>query len=447
MESLILLNVLLLALLMIAYLIFNREILSPSVICVCMYFLSAFIMLFYCNEWGVDLSLSTIALIVIALLGVLLGELVGSKIRVIDFNVKPKKEISIIWLSKSNSVFCLMFMLITAVLYYRELITIAANSAYANSVYGQAYSFLMQVKYAKILEDANVAYYVQQMYTCCEAVACVLVYILLHNKILYGKMRGNLYAYLTIVIYIATSFMTTGRAMMLNFFIYILCIWLVLIAKKKEWVFNNNIKLFGKGLAIIGVAISLFYLAGFLTEKSLRYDNFFDNFANYFSSSLYALDQYMKNPATFRGESDFFGIHTLSGIYSLLRTLGIKIPSSIVALEYIQCGKYLTNIYTPLRRYLQDFSWGGVFLIMFLVGYGYKRLIWLNKKQQCSPIYCIFTAYFIFPLFFISIEERIFMDIVMARSIYTFFYLIFIYQWLVNNRFFRKQIRLGIRKR
>lgn len=397
-------------------------------------------MLLYAAQWNVDLSFSTILLIGVALIGVFLGEVAGTKIRLFSINTVPREEVNYIYLSKKASAICAIFVMITAILYYREIVKIAANSAYANSVYGQAYSFLMQVRWAKILEGANVAYYVQQMFTCAEAIACILLYILIHNKVQYKKMGGNIFAYGAIAGYIITSFMTTGRAKMLSFFIYAICVWLILNAKKKNWVFKNNIKLFARAVMVVGVAILLFYLAGLLTEKSLHYDNFFDNFANYFSSSLYALDQYMKKPQEFGTTTDFFGIHTLSGIYSFLRKLFPSIPKSVVVLEYIKCGKYLTNIYTPLRRYLQDFSWTGVFIIMFVTGYVYKRLVWLNKNKASSPLYCVFAAYFLFPLFFISIEERIFMDVVMIRSVYNVFYLVLVYQWLVNKRFFKYRL-------
>lgn len=441
--------IILILLLFLFYLLFKKEIISPSFICTALYSLSVFILLLYSNEWKVDLSLKTYAAIILALIPLAVGELFATKIAV--HNSKKRKSFLYdrtesdltdgIHVGKKLIAFALIFTVITAILYYREIKKIQANSAYAQSVYGQAYSFLMQVRWAKTLEGANVSYYVQQMYTICQAIANVFVYVILYNRV-YGfkKIKRNFFMYAQIILFVITSFMTTGRATMLNFVIYTFFCWVILLAKKRNWHFNNNVKVIGKSIIAGAVALLLFYLAGLLTEKSLHYDNFFDNFANYFSSSIYGLNEYLVDPHRFSPNTNFFGIHTLSGIYKGLRKLGVKIPDDIVALEYIKVGKYLSNIYTPLRRYIQDFGWLGMMFIMFLMGYGYKRLIWRNKHQNSSGIYVIFTAYFIFPLVFISIEERLFMDVIQMRSIYMIIYLSLFYQYIVHHKLFTKKI-------
>lgn len=454
MISVLCLFIILVLMLFAFYIFFRREIVSPTFICTAMYTLSLFLMAFYCEKWKVSLSFTTYAVIIVALLSMALGEFLGTKVAVcsrcrrhhsiLNYEDIEKQNKEGIVISNNAIGICFLFVFLTSILYFKEIQKIAANSEYAQSVYGQAYSFLMQVRWAKTLEGAEVSYYVQHMYTCCGAIAAVFTYVILFNKVnKLSKKKRHPFMYLTIVLYIITSFMTTGRAQMLNFFVYIIFAWIILTAKKKKWHFNNNIKLFAKALLIIAVALLLFYLAGLLTEKSLHYANFFDNFANYFSSSVYTLNEYLNNPSEFNSGSKFFGIHTLSGIYSFLRTLGIPIPSNIVALEYIYCGDYLTNIYTPLRRYIQDFGWIGMAIIMFMMGYGYKRLIWRTRSDDSGGLSVIFAAYFMFPLVYIAIEERLFMDVIMIRSVYQIFYIILIYQWIVNQKFFRKRIRLG----
>lgn len=137
----------------------------------------------------------------------------------------------------------------------------------------------------------------------------------------------------------------------------------------------------------------------------------------------------------------FFGIHTFSGIYSLLRKIGFKIPDSIIALEYIRCGDYLSNIYTPLRRYIQDFGIIGMTLIMFFIGFCYKKLILSNKEENSSSLLAIYTAQFLFSLFFMSIEERVFMDVILIRSVYIMVCIYFVYQWLVKKEFLWFEIK------
>lgn len=436
MIQLIFWNIFLVVGLIFVYNVFNRELLSPTFICVAMYLLSSFMLLFYVKTWNFDLSTKTEVVILIGLLSVFLGELAGTKVRVglkLGKNIENDSSKPII-MKKTALYLCFAFVSLTAVLYLREIRNIAANSAF-----GEMYSFMMTVRRTKAADGVNVSYYVQQMFTLSEAIVCVLTYILMNNRLKYGEKKGTKIIVITIAIYIVNTFMTTGRAKMLNFFIYVLCCWIIIYAQKRNWAFRGNIKIFGKIILIAGMAISLFYFAGFLTEKSLHYDNFFDNFANYFSSSIYALNEYLKNPSNFNSGTSFFGSYTLSGICSLLRTLGFKIPANNIVLEYIPCGKYVTNIYTPLRRYVQDFGILGEAFVMFFIGYGYKRLLWKNKVSE--GFFCIVTSYFYFPLFFISIEERLFMDVIMTRSIYTMIYLYLVYMWLVKSKFLHWEIK------
>ena len=440
----VLLIILLLAMVLFSYTVFKGDLLSPSFLCAAMYLFSCFIMLIYFNEWKVDFSILTGSVILFSIFCVFLGEAVAA-----ETNKRIKKNDSMeeernepIIISQLSSIFCFVFSVITAILYFREIRRVVANSAYASSVYGQAYTFLRQYSWARILEGANIAYYVQQMYTCVYAIALVLLYIIIYNRVFYGKQKRNVFPLLTIIVYLITSFMTAGRAGMLNFFIYAIVVWIVLYYKKRGWKHRNNYKILFRALIIIAAALLLFYMAGFLTAKSLVYDNFFDNFANYFSSSIYCLNEFIKDPGYFAPSENFFGIHTLSGIYSFMRTLGFKIPKSIVALEYIKCGKYNTNIYTPLRRYLQDFSALGLGVIMFFIGFYYKKAVNSLRRHRNFDLKCILVAMFFFPLFFISIEERLFMDVILMRSVYEIIYVVIIYQWIINKKFIKWKVRI-----
>ena len=440
----IFLIILLLIMVLFSYTVFKGDLLSPSFLSAAMYLLSCFIMLIYFREWNVEYSFLTGAVIVFSIICVFIGEYFAvttkKKRNIID--EQEQNEEGPIKIGQLSAIFCFVFSIITAVLYYQEISRVVANSAYASSIYGQAYTFLMQYNWAKILEGASIAYYVQHMYTLSHAIALVNLYILVYNRILHGKQKKSLIPILTIVVYLITSLMTSGRTGLLNFAIYIIVVWIILFYKKRDWVHKNNIKVLIKGVGIIAVAILLFYIAGFLTAKSLVYDNFFDNFANYFSSSIYGLNEYIKAPASFATNEGFFGAHTFSGIYSFLRTLGIKIPPSIVALEYIRCGKYNSNIYTPLRRYMQDFTVLGLGFIMILIGYIYKRAIISLKQTKNFNLNCILVAMFFYPLLFISIEERFFMDVIMMRSIYEIIYVFFIYQLIVKKKFFVWKIHI-----
>lgn len=423
---------------MITYSIFHKEITSPTFIVCVGFFMSCFIMLFYYSSWNVDFSLMTGLYIFIGIASLFFGELAAGKIRVLKAKSKPQFVNEVIHVKGIVIAACTIIAIVTALLYYRAIVMIDATYG---SLFGATASMLMRVRKIKNSVGASVPSYIQQMYSLSGAIAAILSYTQIHNA-MFAKKKVNLFAWIPVVIFVINSLFTTGRTGLLNFFIYLLFVWLILRAKKQNWIFNNNYKAVFRGFGIFLLAITAFYLAGMLTEKSFHYDNMFDNIANYFSSSIYAFNDYVKHPSEFVASNQFLGAHTFSGIYSFLRKFGFSIPDDIVALEYINCGKYVTNIYTALRRYIQDFSVFGMSIIMALIGFFYKKLVNLNKMDSSTPLTCILTSWFMFPLVFMSVEERVFMDVFIIRSVYQIIYMYFAYQWIVNGRFLKYRLKL-----
>ena len=191
--------------------------------------------------------------------------------------------------------------------------------------------------------------------------------------------------------------------------------------------------LFRSFVAILSACLFLwlFYLVGFLTGKSLHYNNFFDNIANYLGSSIYALNNFLQRKSSMR--SEFFGSNTLSGIFMGLRKLGFDIPETSISLEYIQCGYVVTNIYTAFRRYIQDFGICGLIIIQMIIGFIYTKLLLKNKESNSNGLWAILLAYFYFPIVMMSIEERFFMDVVLVRSLYTIIYFMIAYKLFVKK--------------
>lgn len=431
----IILCILLLTLISFCYFVFNRNILSPTFICSVMYFLSTVLLILYYKTWNMSMSPTTVIVIWLSLIFMLMGEFcaenrVHVSHRLMSAVTRYDSFGKEIILSNSLQWICFLFISVTAVLYYQEVVKVVANSAYAHSQYGQVYSFFMQAYWARYLEDANIAYPVQQMFTASSVLASYMIYVFIYNKIVVKRKKFDFLQIASAVVYVITTLLFGGRSNMLNFFIYIIFTIMLVSAKNNNWHFTSNFKTLMKVLGIAVATAIGFYYAGYLTGKATHYNNFFDNIANYFSSSIYGFNEYIKSPSKFVNYGDSgFGVYTLSGLYSFLRNFFSKLPNNIVSLEFIQCGNYLTNIYTPLRRYIQDFGYMGNFIIMFFLGYFYKRLIGLSRDKNSSHFQIIVAATFIFPLFFMSVEERFFMNIVTIRSVYVLIYMFIFYRF------------------
>lgn len=432
-----LLLVLLIILLFSEYALFEHDVLSPTLITTFMFFMSSFMLVFYMNRWGMVWNDKTTAVIFVGIIAMFVGELAGRKSRVSRRNISHTKlmigpiaiggnerfDDDAIKIDTSWLIICNIIGVVALFVYYRETIALASRYsgveslviAQINEIKGQGYS---------------VSSLAQQLLTVSNSMALLFSYVFIYN--LGKKKRFPLkFLYVTpVVLYFVTTLLTSSRAMFLHFMVTIFVMWLLVRQRKNGFSNRGNIKLFSKVLLLASVVIVAFYYAGTLTGKSMHYDSLSDNLANYFCSSIYAFNSFLTDSSKFT-RTDFFGIHTFSGIYSTLRSFGCNIPSSIIALEYIPCGYVVTNIYTAFRRYFQDFGWFGMAFVLFCISFFYSKRIKYNRLESYSGIRTIVTAMVFYPLVFMSIEERFFMNVVSISTVYTIIYLVFFYYFLV----------------
>jgi len=408
------------------YIVFERELISPSFVACAMFIISTFVLLLYRDDWQVNIRLDTIVVIFVGLLGMAIGELIARKVEIKKtfFMLKDEGDFEI----KPNSMLVFagfLFVIVTTILYYREILVLSKLSS-SSSLF-----FLKTVREGKMNEGLEISYIVQHMFSISEVISCIYIYIVLKNYVFFGKKEKNPIYLITVIVYSICTLMTTGRARLLNHIIYIVILYFVLYSKKRMWKNVGNIKMVFVSLISACSFLGLFYLAGFLTGKSLNYNNFFDNIANYLGSSIYALNDFLQRKSFMT--SEYFGSNTLFGIFAFMRKFGFTIPETSVPLEYIQCGYVVTNIYTAFRRYVQDFGMYGLIIIQIAIGFVYTKLLLKNKKGKCSGVWTIFLAYFYFPIVMMSIEERFFMDVLLVRSVYSIVYFLIAYKLFIKK--------------
>lgn len=401
-------------------LLFKRGILSPTFIVSFVFFISSFYLLFYANRWDFELHINTLCVILLSISFVFFGEML-CHFRMKN-SIKYNSFTSV--LIKNNFTIIGFFISLITLLLYMWQITIITNTSIFNAI--------EIVKDLKIQGLFEVNYFVQHLYTITQVISCIFIFDLINKFANTGKIPKNLFQYLTICIYIINVLLTATRSNILELFIYATVLFLILSYRNKNK-FVSRKKVILIILIVAVLVLVFFYFAGSLTGKIDNYNSIFDNLANYIASPIYNLDYFFQNPNQFNSDAGF-GAYTLSGIYSFLRTLGFHAPNSIVALEYIYVDYYPSNIYTPLRRYYQDFGILGLLLIMFMIGIIYSYFYRKSLKSN-SPLFIILVSFFYYPLFFMSIEERLFMDVLMARSIYQIIYFVFFY-----NIFFGKVV-------
>ena len=412
----------------------NGDVLSPSLLVCLMFILSTTILIFYNSAWDVNLSYKTILYIILAILSLYIGEIFTKKISFKKKNnLKEEQKLPEIKINKWITLILLIYIIVVSILFYKDLIRILSESSYAKTEEAKKYSFLMQVRWAKIIDGLTNNRIIMVAYQIGLAAGRIYTFKIIYNLIFYKKWSKNIFEYGIVIAMLASTFLTTGRTEMLNFIAFIIILSLLLYGKKSDWKAKISFKSYFKIIIAFLFALLLFYLGGLLTEKSLNYDNFFDNLANYTASSIYALNEYIEHPLSFPTQSSLFGVNTFSGLYRFIGKF-TYVPEIKVQYEYIQCGKTLTNIYTALRRYIQDFGVFGMTIVMFFEGMFFENLLKKCKNRKFSFLGIIYTAYCYYPLLFMGIEERFFMDLITSTTVYQLVYLFILYKVLKKKK-------------
>ena len=157
----------------------------------------------------------------------------------------------------------------------------------------------------------------------------------------------------------------------------------------------------------------------------------------YGGGSIQLFDMYLQEPPQ---KSELFGSETFWGTYRFLDDYNIinlrKKPTG--SLEWRKSNNYsIGNVYTAYRRWIQDFGILGCAIVFAFVcmvyNIYYNKLKYYNKgKNNLFNISLIFYAYLYYHLVLISIDCRIF-DEVIPASLSQFVVALLVYYYAIKN--------------
>lgn len=435
-----LLFLLLLILLIMAYLTSGRMILSPTFIVAGVFLLSTSFAILQSGKWGVSLDPLTVSVIMLGLLAFWAGELVVTaglpRKRLPDtlaFRRETKTEVI--------SIPPVVVLAISAVLagmfvfYLLDILRLAALKGPHETS-----SFLGQAKDA-IVDGHKMNRLATQFSVIAECCSLVMMYAFLNNCMASGKKARWLYLLLPTVIQCAFLFAAFKRSGYIEL-VAAFTVMLIVLGHK-----HGKLKLAGdtKLLALLGVVVVLFFglfiLLGILAGPNYG-DNPLDKIAQYIGMSIPSLDHFLQNPPA---PSRYVGEHSFTSLYSVLQTLGVVDAPAGRYLESVVFGGDRGNVYTALRRYIQDFSYVGMLIIMFTQGLTYRAF--LQKAMRHTGVWLIFYAVFAYALFMMSIDDLFLSFLVGTSTIYKLVYIpLFFYLLAARPRYrlrYTRRLTLG----
>lgn len=237
----------------------------------------------------------------------------------------------------------------------------------------------------------------------------VSLYVFAYNCFYVGgqSILKNLKYLSTIVFYMPFLILSGGRLGLLVLIVYCAITGAILYQKNNNFNFNSKKKtifiLVGAGILFI-----FFFLGfGLFTGKvTIGGRSPVDIIAHYGGLSMPAFSVYLDSVHL---EVPSVGNSTLTDFTRKLNYLGFNLAPSTTFLKFTQFYGIDTNVYTAMRRYIDDYGFVGMYIIMCLMGMAYTSFYDIIKFRAKNSVWIAIYALTVLPLF-ISTNDDIFLS-------------------------------------
>lgn len=388
----------LMIMLIMAYLLNQKDILSPFIISVGMFAISTFVAILNISKWKFELMPLTILVITGALLLFGMGEALVNKAFMECPVLTSKKEKIQIDIHSWTSVLVIIMMILIFLYVFRNIYILSLEAGNRNGV-GE------MIQYARremLKPEFTMPRLFNHSITLSKGIGYVYCWALLSN-IIYGSYckRYIIYIVMPIISLVIQAMATGGRTFFIEFIAFVFIVSFVLIYQKRGWKPLNPFKVIGVGIVALLCFFGAFIFLGMLGNR-FHGQALSEVLSFYTGLSIPSLDAYLKGG----NYNEALGEETLYGIYRVIGKFGYVIPDLERHLEFVRFGSVSGNVYTSLRRYINDFGYLGMGIIQFGLGMFYSILYNIIKRIDCGFLLIIYGM-LAFPLVMQSIDELI----------------------------------------
>lgn len=426
-----------------AYLLNGRNILSAWLLSYFMYILSVIVVILSMDYFETDISAKTAIVIFAALFFWGCGELTAKAIysgRLISINGKPmyKRNAVPIFISRKMIFAICVFMFLVFIFRFRDIYIMSLHAGNPGDIF-------KTIQYARFYmsqmpEAYSMGIILSQGSVLSECLTYFLTFVYFYNNYFHGLKNRLLL--LPIPIYMLQLMCSTGRTGYIEMITVILVLSFVLLKGKTNWSRRYDGKMIRTGIIAIISFLVLFRLFGYLTETSLR-NELWNNFSEYIGASIIGLDQYLQSA---HSDNILFGQETMRNIYMILRDLGFNIPWYSPHHTFFYWANGDSNVYTGLRKSIQDYTIVGMFIIKYMLGFLYAFMIEQIKNKKAtekSAITYILCGMLFYPIVMTAIAD-VYSTIITTEMLYKIFYLLII-NWFFVSRKKSKQVKLKLK--
>lgn len=419
-----------LVLFFVSFFLFQKNILNPSVILCSVFLASLFFTILNIKNWEITLHSNTVLLILETIIVFILG---NSTIYLLPKKYKTfieEERVEIKVPSFKTILIIDIILLIFLYKYFQEVYNLSL-------IGGNPGGYDVMLIYAR---EAKWKFHDVSRFSTfglyfAKSVSYICFFIFSYIGIFKKFSFKNIFLLSPIIIYCGFIILSTGRTEFIYLLVYTLVSFFILYEQK----YNFNPKIIKIiitcGIISLIIFFIIFTLIGLFNGR-MQSGKIFKTISFYSGSSIPALDIYLNSPKI---PNNYFGENTLFGVYNVLRKFGYKIPLLYAPYEFVYFGDIMTNIYTAIRRYYEDFGIFGLNLITFLLGSFYGIFFDYSSYKKNNFFILILYASFCFPIFEFPIEERFFLMLFPTAFVYNLIFLGVLYYFLVYRNIKKKE--------
>lgn len=421
----------------IAFIAGNRNILSPWTIVCAMFTVSTFFAMINVGNWGFTMDVSTVLIIISALLTFGFGQqltvylmerrrpaVCGSRLQSSASvqQVRPKAiHIPFSWML---IVCAVLFVMLLYYFYKTYQLSLTAGNRGGLS---QMLTYVRQatLNFGTIGKLGNIFSVVAQ------GAAYVFSFVYLYNLIWRGWKWADCIYLVPMVILLLFQVLSANRASFITDIAYLLVIGCVLYQHKKKWNYWNTVFILLIGIFALCVFLLIFRVTGLMKDSGTGV-SMFSSISKYIGFSIPGFNDYVLNP---RPDTGYIGDHTLLSVYSVLRQLGFDLPQLSIHHDFVNLTNISSNVYSCLRRYIEDYTYLGMYVIMGGMGAFYGGMFRYVQYHPQSNFFLVVYANLAYPLFMLSIDDQFFLYLFTTTFLYLFIiiavlYYCFVYRFL-----------------
>ena len=387
---------------LLTYYFCKSDILEPSVIVCTMMTISSLFALWNIDRWHLSIGFYTLLVIISSLLALGFGSVWCHSVVCRKFAnnvyIESNSVTSVVEISNLKICLSSLLLLLMAYISFDSMLLLSNSLGNKEGISGMIMTVRQSIEHQGLLMSSGM------LVRCsiAQILAYVYIYSFAFNSIHHGFKIENSKLLIPVALYLPFIVLTTGRMHLLFLVIYTLVINAIIYQKKHGYTFAVQRKLIIVFFISGFLFFSVFLAFGSFTGKNISQNRTpFIIVSHYVGLSIPALDSFLK---TEHMEDNYIGKNTLVGVYGNFRSLGFDLPKPVLC-EFAKFHNIDTNVYTALRRYVEDFGYLGMLGICWLLGFFYTLFYNRIKYHESTPFAIIAYAIFCHPLFTFSQDE------------------------------------------